>query len=327
MTRFLLFIFLALFPFTSFAKECETMQEQAAYDFGKKIQNAVRNKDKEALIELFDGEVKNGPRIAFIRDQDFDAVFSDDWQSMVTSEEPSCTTVGWRGHMLGRGMIWYDQAVTDGDDSRFYISAINNTPPEPQILGQPIAWMHHGTALPPSCFIYTGMSADNFQEIALQNGLSDNIDDPEFIQFSQYPAKFISRQIPLSADNGLFINIDECIEQTDLYIIKDYKVSYPINEYGQYFADSYSVLAQLPNKICEQQIDTTVHDCYAIERTTETGGTIGSDGNVGLYATFDIDGDTFITPLQYFGSVNNARNFIDDALASPVTKLFNYIKN
>jgi hypothetical protein len=231
------------------------------------------------------------------------------------NDTPSCYSMGWRGYMLGNGMIWYDMHVTPTTKKKIYIKSINNTTHEPRYNNQPIAWFHGGTALAPACFIYSSISGDNFQEIAYKHGLSDQIGNSEFEEFSTYPAKFIGHKISLSADNGLFIKLDDCIEKTSPYVIQDHKVSYVWNEYNRDLEDHYIVIAKLPINICESKIkNQALHGCYVIKRSRDTGGTIGAEGNVGLYTTMNIEDEIIITPLQYFGSVNNARNFIDATL-------------
>ena len=101
-----------------------------AYSFGLVVQDLVRQRDLEGLFSLVDGELSNGPRKRFVAGKSYEEIFDEKWTDVVLSEQPESEPVGWRGYMLGRGMIWYDYF-----ESTWSIFSINRTlaPPEEQI--------------------------------------------------------------------------------------------------------------------------------------------------------------------------------------------------
>ena len=82
---------------------------QEAYDFGVKIQNIIKAKDLKSLFELVEGELQSGPRKSFIKNKNFDEIFSAKWVTSILSGTPDCSPVGWRGFMLDSGSIWYNK--------------------------------------------------------------------------------------------------------------------------------------------------------------------------------------------------------------------------
>ena len=86
---------------------------EEAYDFGIKIQNIIKEKDLEGLFELVEGELQSGPRKSFIKDKNFDELFSEEWVTSILSSTPDCSPVGWRGFMLDSGSIWYNVGKKD----------------------------------------------------------------------------------------------------------------------------------------------------------------------------------------------------------------------
>lgn len=81
-----------------------------AYAFGAKIQEMVRDKDLSGLFSLVKSALKNGPTNASIADKSFEEIFSEDWVSLVLSEDAPCSPTGYRGFMLGHGMIWFNKS-------------------------------------------------------------------------------------------------------------------------------------------------------------------------------------------------------------------------
>jgi hypothetical protein len=78
MIQFIFFITL-LASLPVFAKECETTQQRQAQQFGLTIQKAVNDKNKDALADLFHGELYRGPRKSFLKTQKFDDIFPKQW--------------------------------------------------------------------------------------------------------------------------------------------------------------------------------------------------------------------------------------------------------
>ena len=81
-----------------------------AYAFGLKVQSLVANQDLSGIFSLVQGELQNGPRKEFVANKTFKEVFDEEWISQVLGDNAPCSPVGWRGFMLGNGLIWYNKA-------------------------------------------------------------------------------------------------------------------------------------------------------------------------------------------------------------------------
>ncbi len=92
-----------------------------AYSYGLKIQEMVKNEDLQGIFSLVEGELINGPQKNFIKNKSFKLIFSNEWAELVLSSEPPCKPVGYRGFMLGHGMIWYNK-----DEDGWKIFSMNN---------------------------------------------------------------------------------------------------------------------------------------------------------------------------------------------------------
>ena len=83
---------------------------EGAYAFGLKVQSLVSNEDLSGIFSLVQGELQNGPRKAFVANKTFKEVFDEEWISQVLGDNAPCSPMGWRGFMLGNGLIWYNKA-------------------------------------------------------------------------------------------------------------------------------------------------------------------------------------------------------------------------
>ena len=80
-----------------------------AYAFGLKVQSLVSNEDLSGIFSLVQGELQNGPRKEFVASKIFKEVFDEEWISQVLGDNAPCSPIGWRGFMLGNGLIWYNK--------------------------------------------------------------------------------------------------------------------------------------------------------------------------------------------------------------------------
>ena len=62
------------------------------------------------IFSLVQGELQNGPRKEFVANKTFKEVFDEEWILQVLGEDAPCSPIGWRGFMLGKGLIWYNKA-------------------------------------------------------------------------------------------------------------------------------------------------------------------------------------------------------------------------
>jgi len=103
---------------------CDTIEARDAYKLGLEIQQTVRESDLQALFSLVEEELTHGPRKSAVQGRSFSEVFSSKWKEMVLSAKPDCQPVGWRGYMLGHGMIWYRaEGIFSINDAQILIKA------------------------------------------------------------------------------------------------------------------------------------------------------------------------------------------------------------
>ena len=86
-----------------------------AYDFGILIINAVKEKNLDKLMSYVthkksfttsnkDLDIEN------YKEKKFENIFSKEWISLIVDSLPICRSMGYKGWMLGSGMIWYQYA-------------------------------------------------------------------------------------------------------------------------------------------------------------------------------------------------------------------------
>jgi hypothetical protein len=171
MKKLLTFLFITLFYcIPVFASNCTSedieyakvwddyYKPQEAYDFGIKIQNIIKAKDLEGLFELAEGELQSGPRKSFIKDKNFDELFSEEWVISILSSTPDCSPVGWRGFMLDSGSIWYNLGEKDWE-----IFRINGAIEEEEAKQSKGGWSFKEKLIQPTCFARVWMSDDNYK--------------------------------------------------------------------------------------------------------------------------------------------------------------------
>jgi hypothetical protein len=116
--------------FSPCEKEGEDSALQAeAYAFGLYLQELVRTKDLASLYDNVKMPLINGPEKTSVDDLGFDDFFSRNWRNTILAIEPSCTPVGVKGYMLGRGLIWFDKdrpSATENQVEGWTIFSINN---------------------------------------------------------------------------------------------------------------------------------------------------------------------------------------------------------
>ena len=80
-----------------------------AYAVGLNIQNLVSAKDLSGIFSLVHGELQHGPSKEFVSNKSFDEVFDEGWREQVLADPAPCSPVGWRGFMLGHGLVWFNK--------------------------------------------------------------------------------------------------------------------------------------------------------------------------------------------------------------------------
>ena len=291
---------------------------QHAYDFGVKIQNFVKRKDLNALFKLIDGELTSGPRQSYIKNKKFTDIFSENWRQSVLHEKPACKPVGWRGFMLGNGLIWY-QKTKQG----WHIFAINGAASEPLKTKTPVAWVVSDKLLPPQCFVRLWMSDDNFEEYEKHFSIiyTKNFRTNPGLYFGDK----ISSLRPIipswnspgdTSTLSLFAYTDQCSSTKAQVDNKQRVVTNKICEKDvgctQY---EYSILAELSLTSCKKLAPHMPGKClssYLISIGDYSGGSMGWDFQYNIYGAFKLrDNKNIIIPLKIFYTKNTARNYID----------------
>jgi len=288
-----------------------------AYAFGKKIQRLISNKDLSGIFSLVRGELKSGPRKAFIATRSFDEVFDEHWIEKVLSNNPDCSPVGWRGFMLGHGMIWYSKSKNGWE-----IISINGAVQE--TIENPLSgWTINKRIVHPYCFNRPWASGDNFEEFADLFGITN------IRQFFKEPGQFIGSAIssfsPIKPNwclkdekcksISLVAQLEQCsatsfdFEDRDGDIwINDSSESYDI-EY------QYKILGEVSNSRCSElapHLEVNCKKSYLISVGNYSGGSMGWDTSIGIYGLFDLPNfGQSIVPLKFFPNTNEGLNFLN----------------
>ena len=328
--RFLLLLSLPLFCISpTLANQCSKGDQEyaetwdhyytpeGAYAFGLKVQQLVKNKDLQGIFSLVEGELQSGPRKKFVNSKLFKEIFDDEWVELVLSSEPPCSPVGWRGFMLGNGMIWYNKSKTGWEI--FSINGATNESVEKPLVG----WSIDKKIVHPFCFNRPWMSGDNFEEFAEFFSIND------LEQFKETPGRFMGNSIsdfapikPSWCSNdgeckniALAAELNQCnlgnfdFEDRDGSVwIKDSSKGYDV-EY------EYRILNELnPDKCSKLAPDIGVEckESYLVSVGDYSGGSMGWDISYGIYGFFDLPNlGPSIVPLMFFPNKNEALNFLE----------------
>ncbi|MBI4599932.1 hypothetical protein HY732_03335 [Candidatus Uhrbacteria bacterium] len=293
-----------------------------AYEYGLSIQNLVREKNTEGLFSLLEGELSNGPRRKFALSTPFDELFNKEWVKKVLEEDPPCSPVGWRGFMLGNGMIWFGKY-----DGEWTIVSINGAAEEKVEKPPPIGWRVKGKIIHPQCFSYgewaEGHYMDIYGEIAKKFHIADHDD------FKINTGMYIGREIKSfsPATPSLCLN-DNCRDDTmpgKLTLIHFTKrcsnsrqgqavreravwnridgVEYEYELLRYYSVDACQKLAPSINAKCIES--------FFVRVGADGGGTMGPDWHYGIYGLFDLPKYGLgIVPLKFFPNKNHGLNFL-----------------
>ena len=292
-------------------------EPEDAYEFGIKVQKLVRERDLEKLFLLVDGELVNGPRQKYIKNKKFSDIFSENWRLMVLENKSSCSPVGWRGFMLGRGLVWYNIF-----DNKWRIFSINGWIEEKLDLANlPTAWKIGEKILPPQCFIRRWLSNDNFEEYEEKFSIK-NVRDFR-VNTGKYLGKEISSLepiIPSWSKNGetisLVVFVEQCLStqievETNNRIVKS-KICESKFGCTKY---EYEILANVSKENCTKLAPNIPGKCissYLLKIGDYSGGSMGWDFQYNIYGVFELNSKKMIiAPIKNFDIENDARNYID----------------
>lgn len=304
--------FLLFFSSISFSSPCDDPEENAAYEFGLKIQKLVKDRDIVGLYDLVDGELSYGPRRNFAISKKFDQMFDEEWIGKIMNDTPSCFSIGWRGYEIGNWSIRYDKF-----DNGFKITSINNALiKELEEINSGWKVNNLNTVINPLCISMPSVSGDLYEVYADHHSIP-----PE--EFTSNPGIFFGSKIkdfkPIEHDLcfddeecsfSVVKRLSDCQTSNEEIIIDDdsvWKVST-----GK---ENYFLLKKISPKICNSltNIKTSCKESYLVARGYETGGSMGMHIMYGIYGLFNNKGnDLLIAPLKFFYSKNAALNFLDE---------------
>ena len=285
-------------------------EADAAYAFGLKIQQAVRQRDLAAFFALVDGELDRGPRRKDAETRSFDDLFPDSWTRATLVSEPPCRPTGGRGFMLANGHVWYQGPP-------FRITAVNGwiEDKRPREAAQ---WTIEGKTLSAGCFVYEWASSDNFEAFAERYGIDSG-------DLSGHPGRYLGDPIdPLEPvalvdiEVTLWRSIDQCaVDRT----LTGERIGTGVTRAQPRSSKRYTVWARVPAESCRALAPDLPGECLEA-RLVEIVDAQGSESLVrhAIYGAFVLEnGETLVFPLRTFPTLNRAWNFLDDH-ASPLDR-------
>lgn len=292
---------------------CPKCNLEQGYNFGLKIQNAIRSRDLQLLFSFINGELQFGHlRKKYIKNKKFNEVFSEDWRKAVLDTMPSCEPLGYRGFLLGNGSIWYDY---NSDNQVWHIITINGAINGELPNKKSGKWRIDDQILGTKCFVYEWGSGENFEEFAKKYNLKRDQKHNDLNNVGLY----FGIKIPL--EDSFDFNHNNLSLTTDIEDCTVKKLTkegtYPYNYYCNACEnDSYRIVDNIPQRFCKQLAPHIYDQCKSMKLISihQKGGSMRFE-NIGIYGHFKLkDNKSVILPLKYFNSINDAKNFIDDMI-------------
>ena len=271
-------------------------EPEVAYEFGKKIQAALISNDSQQFVDMFVGEMSNGPSIRSMLSKNIRDVFTEEELNSVLTAIPSCSPFNSYGYMLGPGTIWYAYY----GDGAFKIAALNVSSQDENELDQ-TGWVVNNKMMSPYCFEVKWRSDDNFEQYSdrFNVSLADLYPNIGYV-FGKQITKFDSIEPSWCEGDSncegisLIHPLKEC--RSENYRVKGNSILV-----GKDFdSKGYELLKPIDTTICEQlapSIDGKCIEAYIVRVTGYRNAWYG------LYGLFDLTNyGEAIVPLRYFES-------------------------
>lgn len=287
----------------------------AAYDFGIKIQDAVRRKDSTAFLALMQKELSfEGPRRSVIKSHPFDEIFPAEWQQAVLREKPECGKTREGNYTFSGGSVQYEKI--DGSTGHYTITSLAMDFDESKYLSNknlPKGWKIDGRLIPPHCLPRPWISGDNFESYAEYYNLNET-------EFMHHPGKFFGKPIQ---------NLDYVINEWSSQVVspldacKANDKEFVVQEDNSILwgkipeAESYKILGELLPQECAKlapHYSIKPKQCYAIHVTEYVDGTMGQYDTDYIYGLFRTKDRNYILPLLSFENQNEMAAYIEDHL-------------
>jgi len=291
-----------------------------ALKFGLKIQRAVKEKDLQALFALVDGELRYGPRKAFVKGKKFDDIFSPDWRRAVLQSQASCITTRNSDFDLGNGNIWFRRDFFDG---KWKILTINGATESNEKIGGGV-WTYKDKELTAACFTVPWLSGDNYEHY-YEKYFGDKTDIHNYYHSAPYVetknipyddfltfiGKYIGKQVPIEPIPSPWEDIDG---EKYLYLAVNLKKCVPASTTNDL---TYEVVRNIPQRFCKTLAPNYPKSCHQlrlVEVTGPCGGSMGCDVNYAIYGIVDDPKtkEAYVVPLVNLKTLNDALNFVDE---------------
>ena len=194
MIRFALALLLTLvFNVQSEASECLQRGYQASHETTQLIIDAFKEKDVSKIADMVAERTHNGPSQAYVRKSIFDDLFSNETRERIISLEGTadqCVPMGYKGSMIGGGMIWLEYVPEDWTDDVQVISLNIAEPITTNAIKAKNSFLESKSGpLHPNCFSYLWFSSDNYKVVSEYYGIDDWRD------LSKRPGMFFGQKI------------------------------------------------------------------------------------------------------------------------------------
>lgn len=326
MIRFAFVLLLAPFlNVQSQASECLQRGFQASHDSTQLIIDAFKEKDVHKIANMMADRTHNGPSQAYVRKSEFDNLFSDETRQRIISVEGTadqCVPMGYKGSMIGGGMIWLDYVPEDWADEVQVISLNIAEPITTTATKAKNSFLESKSGpLHPNCFSYLWFSSDNYKVVSEYYRIDDWYD------LYKKPGMFFGQQITdfelvetgWDEPKALHIGFktSQCtVSQDKAFLDSEYGVISKTCDSGCSF-NSYKLLYEITLEQCNKLASNFQANCissYLVEVSSGDGDPYTSRHTQNSWAVYGVFGSKehgeVILPLINFSKKDEALEYL-----------------
>ena len=290
---------------------------EALYLFTQSIVDSFEKRDLAAFRSHIKDELRSGPRNRYLDGKELSDIFNEEFRNTVLEYGATCYVHSWRGISMSDGKIWLQWL----SPNTFAISGVWESFPEKFYSDDmPTGWTVNGKLLTPDRFSRPDMANENYSGLTAKLALTDSD------AIASAPGKFLTAMKGQTVIMGEFENLSLLRNATPNPEHKEQRRSKGIiyfesNAQEYPIRSSYQILANIPTDFCQSLAPNFAGKCiqsYLVETGDETGGTMGTIVNRGLYGLFEMpDKSRVIAPLIHLESDSAARNYLEDHNLTP----------
>ncbi len=340
--KFKILVFLGALALSSSVQASNCLQEGyaesiAAHNATQQIIDAFKTKNTKPIADLMYSYISYGPSQKYVRNNDFDDIFSDESRKMILALEGTddqCRRIGTRGFLMGNGAIWIGWA---GAESNVNIASIMSLDIAKEIKTSTIAatndyWESDAGNLHPNCFAYEdwyspsvgiyGAVAEQYEIDGFDEYRNETDEITEFEIFLESPGQFFGSKITdfnmfetRQDDSHIGFKTSECIANQPETKVDEYNgiVEEICDSNGWCDSYSYKLLEVVPRELCNSLAENFNGKCkssYLVRINNEPGGTL-ENRRWGIYGLFDsTEHGEVIFPLKLFDTGHQANEFL-----------------